>query len=111
MHLLDLKLTYHHPSKVHTSLFMNLIIVCEHYYLLSSNVNHYYHLCFLSNVINILSMFLGIIRQISSTDTDNTSPNQPKFRKRAQTQLKPIGAGRDNNNAVVEKAAQLGLFS
>lgn len=60
-------------------------------------------------------MFLGIIRQISSTDTDNTSPNQPKFRKRAQTQLKPIGAGRDNNNnnnnAVVEKAAQLGLFS
>ncbi len=53
-----------------------------------------------------------INRQFSSTDTENSSP---KFRKRAQTQLKPIGGGRDsnnnNNNAVVEKAAQLGLFS
>jgi len=61
-------------------------------------------------LINVL--ILGVInRQFSSTDTENSSP---KFRKRAQTQLKPIGGGRDNNNnnnAVVEKAAQLGLFS
>ena len=86
---------------------MNLIDDDVLWSLSSSPGNHINY-----TIINVF--ILGVInRQFSSTDTENSSP---KFRKRAQTQLKPIGGGRDNNNnnnnnAVVEKAAQLGLFS